>query len=226
MRLHTIPYLPPSPPACYGVYISSAIALLTAERYLLVVWRLADILLYNGRGFWTFLAFEDGWRCRFQHYNHHIKGWKLVLETIYFEGWCISKEVEKVLKVKPKVRGSKSGLPTDDLLWSSGRLMAILGVRTPGRPLNLHAEHQKDQSICHPRVRNSVRIRESILTKILINKIARIEMDSCKYFSLSYIHTIQVIWQESMDSCKIQLGESKCCEFLTLSPPPHKLVSQ
>ena len=87
----------------------------------------------------TFLAFEDGLRCRFRHYNHPFKGWKLVLETIYFEGWCTSKEVEKVLKVKLKFRGSKSGRPTDDLLWSSGRPTAILGVRTPGRPLTLHA---------------------------------------------------------------------------------------
>ena len=59
----------------------------------------------------------------------------------YFEGWCTSKQVEKVLKVKLKFRGSKSGRPTDDLLWSSGRPTAILGVRTPGRPLNLHAAH-------------------------------------------------------------------------------------
>ena len=95
--------------------------------------------LHNGRVFWTFLAFEDGLRCRFRHYNYPIKGWKLVLETIYFEGWCTSKEVEKVLKVKLKFRGSKSGCPTDDLLWSSGRLTAILGVRTPGWPPNLHA---------------------------------------------------------------------------------------
>ena len=36
---------------------------------------------------------------------------------------------------------SKSGRPTDDLLWSSGRSTAILGVRTPGQPLNLHAAH-------------------------------------------------------------------------------------
>ena len=68
-----------------------------------------------------------------------VKGVKLVLETIYFEGWCTSKEVEKVLKVKLKFRGSKSGRPTDDLLSSSGRPTAILGVRTPGRPLNMHA---------------------------------------------------------------------------------------
>ena len=104
------------------------------------VWHLADIPLYNGKGFWTFLVFEDGLRCRFRHYNHPFKGWKLVLETVYFEGWCTSKQVEKVLKVKLKFRGSKSGRPTDDLLWSSGRPTAILGVRTPGRPLNLHAE--------------------------------------------------------------------------------------
>ena len=43
-------------------------------------------------------------------------------------------------------------------------------------------------------------------------------MDSCKYFGLSY----KAIWCESMDSCKIPLGESKWilalgCEFLTLS---------
>ena len=94
------------------------------------VWHLADIPLYNGKGFWTFLAFEDGLRCRFRHYNHSFKGWKLVLETVYFEGWCTSKQVEKVLKVKLKFRGSKSGRPTDDLLWSSGRPTAILGVRT------------------------------------------------------------------------------------------------
>ena len=68
-----------------------------------------------------------------------FQGVKLVLETIYFEGWCTSKEVEKLLKVKLKFRGSKSGRPTDDLLLSSGRPTAILGVRTPGRPLNLHA---------------------------------------------------------------------------------------
>ena len=103
------------------------------------VWHLADIPLYNGKGFWSFLAFEDGLRCRFRHYNHPFKGWKLVLETVYFEGWCTSKQVEKVLKVKLKFRGSKFGRPTDDLLWSSGRPTAILGVRTPGRPLNLHA---------------------------------------------------------------------------------------
>ena len=103
------------------------------------VWHLADIPLYNGKGFQTFLAFEDGLRCRFRHYNHPFKGWKLVLETVYFESWCTSKQVEKVLKVKLKFRGSKSGCPTDDLLWSSGRPTAILGVRTPGRPLYLHA---------------------------------------------------------------------------------------
>ena len=60
------------------------------------------------KGFRTFLAFEDGLRCRFRHYNHPFKGWKLVLETIYFEGWCTSKQVEKVLKVKLKFRGSIS----------------------------------------------------------------------------------------------------------------------
>ena len=109
------------------------------------VWHLADIPLYNGKGFWTFLAFEDGLRCRFRHYNHPFKGWKLVLETVYFEGWCTSKQVEKVLKVKLKFRGSKSGRPTDDLLWSSGRPTAILGVRTPGRPLNLHADVHREQ---------------------------------------------------------------------------------
>ena len=49
--------------------------------------------------------------------------------------------MEKVLKVKLKFRGSKSGRPTDDLLRSSGRPTAILGVRTPGRPLNLHADY-------------------------------------------------------------------------------------
>ena len=43
-------------------------------------------------------------------------------------------------------------------------------------------------------------------------------MDSCKYFSLSY----KVIWRESMDSCKIPMGESKWIlvlarEFLTLN---------
>ena len=43
-------------------------------------------------------------------------------------------------------------------------------------------------------------------------------MDSRKYFSLSY----KVIWRESMDSCKIPLGESKWIlalgrEFLTLN---------
>ena len=103
------------------------------------VWHLTDIPLYNGKGLRTFLAFEDGLRCRFRHYNHPFKGWKLVLETVYFEGWCTSKQVEKVLKVKLKFRGSKSGHPTDDLLWSSGRPTAILGVMTPGRPLNLHA---------------------------------------------------------------------------------------
>ena len=42
-------------------------------------------------------------------------------------------------------------------------------------------------------------------------------MDSGKYFDLSY----KVLWRESMDSCKIPLGESKWilaldCEFLTL----------
>ena len=62
------------------------------------VWHLTDIPLH--KGFWTFLAFEDGLRCRFRHYNHPFKGWKLVLETVYFEGWCTSKQVEKVLKVK------------------------------------------------------------------------------------------------------------------------------
>ena len=46
---------------------------------------------------------------------------------------------EKGSQVKLKFRGSKSGRPTDDLLWSSGRPTAILGVRMPGRPLNLHA---------------------------------------------------------------------------------------
>ena len=68
-----------------------------------------------------------------------FQGVKLVSETLYFEGWCTSKEVEKVPKVKLKFRGSKSGRPTDDLLLSSGRPTVILGVRTPGRPLNLHA---------------------------------------------------------------------------------------
>ena len=106
------------------------------------MWHLADIPLYNGKGFWTFLAFEDGLRCRFRHYNHPFEGWKLVLEAVYFEGWCTSKQVEMVLKVKLKFRGSKSGRPTDDLLWSSGRPTAILGVRTPGRPLNLHADYR------------------------------------------------------------------------------------
>ena len=67
------------------------------------------------------------------------QGVETSVETIYFEGWCTSKEVEKVLKVKLKFRGSKSGRPTDDLLLSSGHPMAILGVRTPGQPLNLHA---------------------------------------------------------------------------------------
>ena len=108
------------------------------------VWHVADIPLLNGKGFWTFLAFEDGLRCRFRHYNHPFKGWKLVLETVYFEGWCTSKQVEKVLKVKLKFRGSKSGRPTDDLLWTSGRPTAILGVRTPGWPLNLHAGSHSD----------------------------------------------------------------------------------
>ena len=66
-------------------------------------------------------------------------------------------------------------------------------------------------------VRNLARIQESILAKILDNKIARIQIDSCKYFSLSY----KVIWQESMDFCKISLGESRWiltlgCKFLTL----------
>ena len=37
--------------------------------------------------------------------------------------------MEKVLKVKLKFRGSKSGRPTDDLLCSSGRPTAILGVK-------------------------------------------------------------------------------------------------
>ena len=106
---------------------------------LLGVWHLAHIPLYNGKGFRTFLVFEDGLRCRFRYFNHLFKGWKLVLKTVYFEGWCTSKQVEKVLKVKLKFRGSKSGRPTDDLLWSSGRPTAILGIRTPGRPLNLHA---------------------------------------------------------------------------------------
>ena len=64
-----------------------------------------------------------------------------MLETVYFEGWCTSKQVKRVLKVKLKFRGSKAGRPTDDLLWSSGRPTAILGVRTPGRPLNLHARY-------------------------------------------------------------------------------------
>ena len=63
----------------------------------------------------------------------------------------------------------------------------------------------------------TVRIRESILVKILVTKIARIKMDSRKFISLSY----KVIWQESMDSCKILLGEFKWIlapdsEFLTL----------
>ena len=40
-----------------------------------------DIPLYNGKGFWTFLAFEDGLRCRFRHYNHPFKGWKLPRES-------------------------------------------------------------------------------------------------------------------------------------------------
>ena len=75
------------------------------------VWHLVDIPLYNGKGFWTFLAFEDGLRYRFRHYNHPFRGWKLVLESVYFEGWCTSKQVEKVLKVKLKFRGSK--------IWSS-----------------------------------------------------------------------------------------------------------
>ena len=65
-----------------------------------------------------------------------------MLETVYFEGWCTSKQVEKVLEVKLKFSGSKSGRPTDDLLWSSGRPTAILGVMTPGRPLNLHAVYE------------------------------------------------------------------------------------
>ena len=138
MRLHTMPFTV-SPPPYYGVCISVVIALPTAQRYLFGVWHLADIPLHIGRGFWTFFAFEDGLRCRFWHHNHPIKGWKLVLESIYFEGWCTSKKVEKVLKVKLMFRGIKSGRPTDALLSSSGRPTVILGVRTPGRPLNLHA---------------------------------------------------------------------------------------
>ena len=130
---------PWSSPPPYGVLISVVIAVLTAQRYLLVVWHLADIPLYSGRGFWTFFAFEDGLRCRFGHCNHPIKGWELVLETVYFEGWCTSNEVEMVLKVKLKFRGRKSGRPRDDLLLSSGRPTAIFGVWTPRRPLNLHA---------------------------------------------------------------------------------------
>ena len=67
------------------------------------------------------------------------------------------------------------------------------------------------------RVRNSLRIRESILAKIIVNKIVRIWMDSCEYFSLAY----KVIWHESTDSCQIQLPQSKSilalgCKFLTL----------
>ena len=50
--------------------------------------------------------------------------------------------MEKLLKVKLKFRGSKSGRPTDDLLLSSGRPTAILGIRTPGQPLNLHADSE------------------------------------------------------------------------------------
>ena len=102
---------------------------------------LQTFLCTNGKGFWTLLAFEDGLGCWFRHYNHPSKGWKLVLETVYFEGWCTSKQVEKVLKVKLKFRGSKSGRPTDDLLWSSGRATAILGARTPVRPLNLYTAY-------------------------------------------------------------------------------------
>ena len=48
-------------------YISVVIALLTAERYLLVVWH--TLQTCHGREFWTFLAFEDGLRWRFRHYN-------------------------------------------------------------------------------------------------------------------------------------------------------------
>ena len=55
------------------------------------------------------------------------------------------------------------------------------------------------------------------------NQVARICLDLlCKYFSLPY----QVIWRESMDSCKIPRGESKWIlalgrEFLTLDIHGH-----
>ena len=106
----------------------------------LMVWHLADIPLYNGRGFWTFPCLWGWLEMPIPALQSPFHGVKLVQETIYFEGWCTSKEMEKVLKVKLKFRESKSGRPTDDLLLSTGRPTAILGVRTPGRPLNLHAD--------------------------------------------------------------------------------------
>ena len=48
------------------------------------------------------------------------------------------------------------------------------------------------------------RIRKSILTKILVNKIVRILRDSCKYYSFLY----KVKWREFIDSCKIPFGDS------------------
>ena len=131
-----------SPPPSYGIYQCCHCTPDCTKIPLSGCDTLQTFLCTMVKGSRTFLAFEDGLRCRFRHYNHPFKGWKLVLETIYFEGWCTSKQVEKVLKVKLKFRGSQSGRPTDDLLWSSGRPTAILGVRTPGRPLNLHAASQ------------------------------------------------------------------------------------
>ena len=46
---------------------------------------------------------------------------------------------EKGFQSQAQVQGKLVWSSHEDLLWSSGRPTAILGVRTPGRPLNLHA---------------------------------------------------------------------------------------
>ena len=46
--------------------------------------------------------------------------------------------------------------------------------------------------------------QESILTKILLNKIVRIWMDFCQLYKFSY----EVTWSESIDCYKISLQES------------------
>ena len=65
----------------------------------------------------------------------------------------------------------------------------------------------------YSRVRNSERIQESILTKILVNKIARIYLDSCKSYG-----------EKSKDSCLDSRTWSQISD-LVFSKPKHNLRS-